>query len=267
MIVSPDRVADHQPPTSILSKAFDLLRSFSHEYPVMSLTEISRASGLPKSTVHRLLARLEELDAVERRPDGYCISLGLSRLGTLTPAGSGRDVAMPSLAWLHRGTGLTVHYGVLRDLDVVCLEKLARRPSPAGFGSVGSRRPATSCALGRAQLAAEEPTRLGELLRRHRPTSSGPRPGPALAAELDEVRRTGIAHGRDEAGPGWASVATAVRVNGVAVAGIAMEYPDQQPLGAKLVDALRVAAHRIGRDLLAGMPNHRGGADLLGAAG
>ena len=51
---------------SILNKAFDLLYAFNDNSRVMTLSELARASGLPKSTVHRLLARLVDLGALGR---------------------------------------------------------------------------------------------------------------------------------------------------------------------------------------------------------
>src|SRR4051794_26790872 len=122
---------------SILSKAFELLRAFNSAERVMTLSELSRAAHLPKSTVHRLLARLVELDAVEHHGDGYKLSLGLMQLGATTPAASMRDLALPYLAGLHRWTGETVHFGVLRQFDVVYLEKLAPANSPSELSRVG----------------------------------------------------------------------------------------------------------------------------------
>ncbi|WP_134321984.1 helix-turn-helix domain-containing protein [Cumulibacter soli] len=40
-------------PPSILTKAFDLLRTFDTNTRVLTLSELSRASGPPKSTAHR----------------------------------------------------------------------------------------------------------------------------------------------------------------------------------------------------------------------
>ena len=92
-------------PPSILSKAFGVLRAFDSVNRVMTLSEIARASGLPKSTVHRLLARLLELDVVELHGDsGYKIGLGLLQIGAVSPAISMRDKAMPYLHSLSRWT-------------------------------------------------------------------------------------------------------------------------------------------------------------------
>ena len=75
---------DVDTPSSILSKAFDLLRAFNSNERVMSLTELSEASGLAKSTVHRLLARLVELGAIEHHRDSYRIGIEIFRLGVTT---------------------------------------------------------------------------------------------------------------------------------------------------------------------------------------
>ena len=51
---------------SILGKAFAILGAFSQGSRILSLSQISRLSGIPKSTTHRVLAMLVELGAVER---------------------------------------------------------------------------------------------------------------------------------------------------------------------------------------------------------
>jgi DNA-binding IclR family transcriptional regulator len=179
-------------PSSILAKAFDLLRAFTPEHPVLSLTEISRRSGLPKSTVHRILERLLSLDVIEHYPEGYCVSLTLLRLGAITPAAGGCDTAMPSLAWLHRGTGHTVRYAVLRCLEVVYLEKLTRQQRTCERSRVGSRLPATCTAIGKAMLAWEDASRLEQRLRQQPLPALTPRS--CRSAEL--LRRAAARAGR-----------------------------------------------------------------------
>ena len=110
---------DVDTPSSILSKAFDLLRAFNSNERVMSLTELSEASGLAKSTVHRLLARLVELGAIEHHRGSYRIGIEVFRLGVTSLAASMRDTAISHLATLHRQTGRTVQLGVMRGHEVV----------------------------------------------------------------------------------------------------------------------------------------------------
>ena len=128
-------------PPSILSKAFDLLYAFNGRERVMTLSELSKASGLPKSTVHRLLARLIDLGAIEPHGVGYKIGLEMFQLGSVTPASALRDMAVPYLATVHRWTGHTVLLGVLRSFDVVFSRKSpaeARTPTRSGW-EVGFR--------------------------------------------------------------------------------------------------------------------------------
>jgi DNA-binding IclR family transcriptional regulator len=65
--------------------------------------------------VHRLLARLVELGAIEPHGAGYKIGLELFQMGSVTPAYAMRDTAMPYLAAVHRWTGHLVSLAVLRQ--------------------------------------------------------------------------------------------------------------------------------------------------------
>jgi DNA-binding IclR family transcriptional regulator len=58
-----------------LTRAFDILRAVATEVEGRSLATIARAVDLPKSTVSRMLATLEQIGAVERvtQPDGFRI--------------------------------------------------------------------------------------------------------------------------------------------------------------------------------------------------
>ena len=58
-------------------RAVRLLKLFSNEQPEMSLAEISKASGLNKTTTHRLLRALhsESLIARNSATSAYCLGL------------------------------------------------------------------------------------------------------------------------------------------------------------------------------------------------
>jgi DNA-binding IclR family transcriptional regulator len=248
---------------SILSKAFDLLRAFNAQERVMTLSELARASRLPKSTVHRLLARLIELDAVEHLGDGYRLSVGLIQLSATTPAASLRDLAMPYLAGLHRWTGETVHLGVLRQFDVVYLEKLARSNSPVLLSRVGARLPANCTAIGKALLAWEDLDDLARSWPRPMPmlTQSSIRNVDQLIEQLRDIKDRGIAREHDEAQPGLACVAAPVVVDGFALGAVSIGYRSQTALHHQVEAALRVTAGQIAREsrawLANGQPDYR----------
>jgi DNA-binding IclR family transcriptional regulator len=225
----------------------------------MTLSELARAAQLPKSTVHRLLARLVELDAVEHHRDGYKLSLGLMQLGANTPAASMRDVAMPYLAALHQWTTETVHLAVLRQFDVVYLEKLARPSSPSRLSGIGTRLPANCTAIGKALLAWEDLDDLAHFLPSPMPmlTSLSIRNVDQLIAQLREIKDDGIARERNEAQPGLACVAAPIIVNGFAVGAISIGYRSSGTLDPKVVTALRDSSARIAREVRDALADRR----------
>ena len=55
---------------SVTARALSILGVFSMERPSMTLSEISRATGLPVATVYRLAGELEEGRFLDRDEDG-----------------------------------------------------------------------------------------------------------------------------------------------------------------------------------------------------
>lgn len=236
---------------SILSKAFDVLHAFDSTNRVMTLSELSRASGLPKSTVHRLLGRLVELKAVEHHgAAGYKIGLDLLRIGSASPALRLRDCAMPHLTALQRWTGQAVHLGVLRRFDVVYLERLEPAHLVDSPVTVGGRLPAHCTAIGKALLAYEDPQELAMFL---------PSPLPALTPhsvtsistlieQLRQVRRLGLAQEHNESREGLMCLAAPIVMRGYAVGALSVAYPEGVRPDPKVSSALREAAARIAKE-------------------
>lgn len=135
------------------------------------ISELARATGLHKATVHRLVRTLRELGLVELGPDGVRYRLGLRLLelgGRVLARLDLRDVARPYLTELRDRTRLTVHMAILDGAEVVYIEKL---DSPANLrmaSFVGTRNPAYCTALGKAILAALSDDELEAVLARTR---------------------------------------------------------------------------------------------------
>lgn len=255
----PDPGARTPEPPSILSKAFDLLRGFNTNERVMTLSELSRASGLPKSTVHRLIARLIDLDAVEHHRSGYKLGLGLLELAANTPAGSMRDLAMPYLAALHRWSGQTVHLAVLRRFDVVYLEKLAAADTPSTLSHVGARLPANCTAIGKALLAWENLEDLEAFLPSPMPmmTPHSTTDVDELLIELRKIRSDGIAHEVNETQLGLACVAVPIVVHEFAVGALSIAHRADAEPGQKVGTALRETAAQIAKEIREGLAQGR----------
>lgn len=227
-----------------------MLRAFNAKDRVMTLSELARAAQLPKSTVHRLLGRLIELDAIEPHRDGYKISLGVLQIAANAPALAMRDLAMPYLVALHRWTSQTVHLGVLRKFDVVYLEKLALPHAPIGLTTVGARLPANCTAIGKALLAGEDLEDLAAFLPSPMPmlTPASIREIPALIGQLRSVRESGLAREENESMIGVTCIAAPVIVHGFTVGAISIAQESEEPWNPKTETALRDAVARLSRD-------------------
>lgn len=239
--------------SSVLWKAFNVLDSFSHGHRVMTLSEIARQSGLPKSTTHRILMMLIEVQAVERVEHGYKIGLRMFTRGALCADASLRDVALPHLERLRRLTRQTVHLAVLQDADVVYLEKLPSLVSPRTPALVGGRLKAHLTGVGKVLLAFSDlPVPANIPLTSQTPSAFGaPKP---LRHYLETVQRTGIAGDREQAARGLACVAAPVMVGGRAIAAISVAFAAKDGNGEVFVNPLRETAAGLARAVAATAP-------------
>ena len=236
---------------SILAKAFDVLRAFDASRRVMTLTELSRAADLPKSTVHRLLARLVELDAVEHVGDGYRISLSLAQLASFAPASLMRELALPHMARLHNWSGHTVALGVLRGLDVVVLDQVGSLAWHSQRMVVGARLPATSAAMGKVLLAWDPLEALGRVLPNPLPavTPSSITDRDVLLDQLRHVRAANLGSQVDETFEGVSGIAAAIVVHDKAVGALSIIFPSSTELKPQATHALRDAAARLAEEI------------------
>ncbi|GAA3233386.1 IclR family transcriptional regulator [Dactylosporangium siamense] len=215
---------------SVLWKAFDVLAAFNQGHRILTLSDIARRSGLPKSTVHRLLGMLLDVGAVERVGTGYKIGLRMFTMGALSLDVRLRETALPYLERLRRVTGQTVHLAMLHGADVIYLEKLTSPQSPNTPALIGGRLPAGRTGVGKAMLAF------------------GDRLSTELATEhLQEVRRRGVATDREEAAPGLACVAVPVLNNGRAVAAVSVAFAAANGSGDLFVNPLRETVTGLSR--------------------
>lgn len=179
----------------------------------LSLAQVVRRTGLPRSSAHRMLERLVHMRWLRRQGRDYELGLRLVELGSLAVHQDRlHRAALPALHELHRATGLAVHLAVLDGADVVYLEKLA-----GGFGAaiptrIGGRQPAHCTAVGKALLAFSGQGRMdnvdSDLLTRKTRYSICTRN--QLAGELNSVRARGFACERAESVPGFGCLAAPI---------------------------------------------------------
>jgi DNA-binding IclR family transcriptional regulator len=216
----------------------------------LTLAQIVRRTGLPRSSAHRMLERLVQLRWLRRSGRDYELGMRLVELGSLAVHQDRlHKAAIPKLHELHAATGLVVHLAVLEGPDVVYMEKVGNRMTAAIPSRVGGRQLAHCTALGKAMLAFadEGGTALdADLLPRQTKYSIST---PAqLRNELLKVRSRGIAFDREESLPGFGCVAAPIGDLGEAVAAISVCGPmNRMMFDQRLVAPVRIAAMGIWR--------------------
>ncbi|MDP3951074.1 IclR family transcriptional regulator, partial [Microbacterium sp.] len=200
-------------PTSVLGRALTIVTAFNLEDDELSLSSISRRTGIPKPTVHRLVSELADWRIVEKTDAGVRLGLQLFELGQMASGQrSLRETAAPFLRDLHEATLLTVHLGVLDGRQVVYLDKIPAKHGPQLASRVGGRMPLHCTAIGKALLAFADPeliaSVLGNPLERLTPRSVI---GPGLLEQqLLRIRTTRVSFEGEESTRGVVCVASPV---------------------------------------------------------
>lgn len=252
------------PTGSVTGRALRVLEAFTPSAPVLTLSEISRRSGLPLTTAHRLVSELAGWGALERdRERGYRIGLRLWEIAALAPRGLGlREVALPHLSDLARVTGENVQLAVREELSVVYVERLAGRASVPVLTRVGGRFALTPTSVGRVLLAHAPPDvqERALALRQRRYTAQTECDPVRLRKVLAEVRQTGVAVCERQVTSDSVSVAAPVLgPDHEVVAAVSVVAHVETVQAHTLVPLVQVAASGISRALGAPPPVSRGG--------
>ncbi|MGW5381253.1 IclR family transcriptional regulator [Nocardia sp. NPDC003963] len=181
-------------PTAMIDRVASILECFVGQRP-LTLAEVARRSGLPRSSAHRILQRLVELGWVERNEFKYTLGHRMFELGTqFTRQRSIHRAALPVMTELHRRTGLTAHLSMLAGAEILHLERVGVWPGDAGEWGVGARQPVARTAAGRALLAAVPRTDWPEIVFGAVPTCYTVRSAVQLDRDLARTRdRGGVA--------------------------------------------------------------------------
>ncbi|MEC3975425.1 IclR family transcriptional regulator [Amycolatopsis sp. H20-H5] len=241
-------------PPSVVERVLGVLNAFTAERPRLTLSELSRRTGLPLSTAHRLVGELTERGALERDEDGrYRVGLWLWEVGSLAPHGMDlRESAMPYLEDLYEATHQNVQLAVLDAPEVVYVERISGRGAVNVISRVGGRLPVYATGVGLALLAHAPADVQEEVLaaRLKRFTEKTISSAARLRRVLADVRRDGyaISEGQIE----LLALSVASPVYGPAdtvVAAISVVVPSAGVDPRTLVPAVLAAARGISRSL------------------
>jgi DNA-binding IclR family transcriptional regulator len=227
-----------------IDRADLILKAFSGPGQ-LTLAQIARRTGVPRSSVHRMLDRLVHLGWLSRSGHQYRLGLRLFELGTLAVQQDRlHAAALPHLRELRRLTGHTVHLAILDGEDVIYLEKL-----DGAFGvdidtRTGGRRSAATTSVGKVLVAnafgaANKPTALPGIPQLHAESARRRR-------EHAAIRMHGIAFDREETMPRIGCIGAPIGLKRDVVAAVSICGPiDRLAADSKTVNLLRVTGSQI----------------------
>ncbi|WP_280436167.1 IclR family transcriptional regulator [Nocardia carnea] len=242
--------ADTATPSAVIDRVSLVLDAFEG-HGRLTHAQVVRRTGLPRSSVHRILEQLVRLRWLRRDGRDYELGLRLMELGSLAVHQDRlHRAAVPFLHELHRTTGYVVHLAVLDGTDVVYLDKVGGRLGNAVPTRVGGRQPAHCTAVGKVLLADTESADFFGAGTVRPKTRYSIATAAQLRAELAKVRAHGVAFEREESLPGFGCVAAPIGEMGRAVAAVSICGPIQRmTFDRRLAAPVRMTALGIWRNV------------------
>jgi IclR family transcriptional regulator, KDG regulon repressor len=199
-----------------LFKIVDVLECFSDLEPELSVLQIARSTGLPRSTVHRLVDSLRAVGFLEQEARGGNYRLGIRLFGLGNAALTNMPlyrVAAPFVDALAKLSGETVHLCVFDGTQMVFVERGHERARPNNLVTTMETTPCHSTGVGKAALAFQPPAVIERVIgmglqRFTRNTIIAP---DALRCELATIRARGYAIDNCEHEPDLYCVAAPIR--------------------------------------------------------
>jgi IclR family transcriptional regulator, acetate operon repressor len=197
-----------------IARAASVLRALGQRQQSMSLGEIARAVGLPRSTVQRLVQALQHERLVEvggPAEPGVRLGSGLAELAGTIRTDVVR-VARPHLQALFDTLHETVDIGQAQGREVRFLDQIVSDRELRAVSRKEGRLSLHWLACGKVLLAAMSRAEVESVL----DPALAPATGrsitslPVLLAELTEVRRTGFGYDREELSDGICAIATGI---------------------------------------------------------
>jgi IclR family acetate operon transcriptional repressor len=211
---------------TVIARAAQLLRTLEQAPNGLSIAQLTRASGLPRTTVQRLVVSLEAEQLVVHGEHRVQLGPALARMA----AAASQDLCArvrPHLEALSRSTAETADLWVLRDHSVVLIDQVIPAQEVRIMVSLGSELPLHCTAPGKALLAEWDNTEIIAWAKRGLPaaTSRSLVCPQALLTAIEGVRQTGIAIDDEEHGEDVCALACAITLDGRDRHAIALAAP------------------------------------------
>ena len=241
-----------------VERALDVLMCFTNQTPELTMTQISEMVGLNKSTIHRLLATLEEKRFVERDAYSglYRPGIRLIQMAFLTMDHNNlRRLVTPLLNNLSNQHRENVNLSVLDDTHVVYLEVIESPQRVKLAAARGQRLPAFCTASGKAILAFLPEDKVIGILKSGMPryTQNTIITPEAFIENIHRAREQGFAFSEQEFEEGINAIAAPItNSNGKPIASVSIAGPAYRltrermiEIGSDLVSQIKEFAQEI----------------------
>jgi IclR family acetate operon transcriptional repressor len=200
------RSAHRDEPVSVLDRILAILETVRESNGSTTITQLAVATGIPKSTVSRLVADLVRQRYLTRGEDGVVIGLRLFELGARASTPRRLSLAaLPVLAELSNATGEHLNVAVQEGCQMLSVISVRGRLRPVP-SRAGVRVPSATTALGKAVLAFTPDGAVVDAVM----AGSDRYERSRLEQELAAVRSDGVAVDRCETFPGVVGVASPI---------------------------------------------------------
>ena len=191
----------------------------------VKFSELVRKSPYPKATLYRFLQTLtnQQLLTYDATDQTYNLGVRLLHLAhTAWKNATIAPVARPHLRALMIEVGETIHLAQMDNGQVIFVDKYKAVDQFETLAQAGMVAPSYCTGVGKAMLAFLRPEERERALLQQaylQYTPSTIKNAPSLAAELDEVRRSGVAYDREEHQRGIISIAAPILADSGTVLG------------------------------------------------
>ena len=233
-----------------VERAVEVLNILAQHPSGLSLADLARTSGVPMTTLHRLLGVLRATSLVGETSAGlYAVGSGTVVLARAFLDGVDlREVARPEMAGVVSQTRETCHLGILASVHIVYIEKIDSPQPVRMYSRVGGTNPALSTAIGRAILAHSPASVVDEVVEGSRRLFGESVRAEDVHAVLEQVRRDGYSTDLQDNELGICCVGAPVfDHSGRVVAAISLSTPASRFDRARLDDTGHLVQSAAGR--------------------
>lgn len=240
----------------IIARAAEVLRALEGCEQGLSLGQLAKQLGLRKSTVQRIVAALDQEKFVTAATTQAGVRLGPALIRIARSAKFGlAELAHSSLEELAQRTGETVNLAIMDGSKAVFVDHIEGSHRLRAVSAIGMSFPLHCSANGKAMLAALDETVRLDLKRTIHFTRFTPNSictWKQLEAEIDKIRKIGVAFDIEEDTIGISAVGASIKGPEGEIAAISLPTPsvrfvnNNRELEAALRDCINGLIERFG---------------------